>query len=101
MQFETIVRPPVFRLLPSISIYFRHAASPAAAAIDCLGGLCSQPLVRLELGKDDKVVNEEALLTDGDQRIREVRVFADGAVYVLTDGEGGKFLKLTPKQNIK
>jgi glucose/arabinose dehydrogenase len=26
-----------------------------------------------------------------------VRVFQDGAVYVLTDGAGGKLLKLTPK----
>jgi len=48
-------------------------------------------------GQDDKVVNEEPLLTDLDQRIRDVRVFQDGAVYVLTDGGGGKLLKLTPK----
>ena len=56
-----------------------------------------QAIYRLELGKDDKVVNEEALLTDLNQRIRDVRVFGDGAVYVLTEGAGGKLLKLTPK----
>ena len=49
------------------------------------------------MGKDDKVVNEEALLTDLNERIRDVRVFPDGAVYVLTDGASGKLLKLTPQ----
>ncbi len=53
-------------------------------------------LIRLELGKDDKVKNEEPLLTDLNQRIRDVRVFNDGAVYVLTDGANAKLLKLTP-----
>ena len=30
-------------------------------------------------------------------RIRDVQVFADGAVYVLTEGANGKLLKVTPK----
>lgn len=61
-----------------------------------VGGLTSQSLERLTLGRDDKVVNEEPLLTDLHQRIRDVRVGKDGAVYVLTDGNGAKLLKLTP-----
>ena len=51
---------------------------------------------RLELTKDDKVKNEEPLLTSLNQRIRDVRVGKDGAVYVLTDGANAKLLKLTP-----
>jgi len=62
-----------------------------------VGGLAGRALFRLELGKDDKVVNEEALITNLGARIRDVRVFQDGAVYVLTEGAGGKLLKLTPK----
>jgi len=62
-----------------------------------VGALAGQALLRLELGNDDKVKNEEPLLTDLNQRIRDVRVFNDGAVYVLTDGPNAKFLKLTPK----
>jgi hypothetical protein len=54
---------------------------------------------RLELGKDDKVINEEPPLTDLNQRIRDVRVFQDGAVYVQTDGSGGRLLKLTPNNS--
>ena len=64
-----------------------------------IGGLAGQAIFRLELNKDDKVVNEEPLLTDLNQRIRDVRVFQDGAVYVLTDGPGGKLLKLTPNNS--
>lgn len=61
-----------------------------------VGALAGQALLRLELSKDDKVKNEEPLLTDINQRIRDVRVFKDGAVYVLTDGANAKLLKLTP-----
>ena len=30
-------------------------------------------------------------------RIRDVQVFPDGAVYLLTEGANGKLLKVTPK----
>ena len=50
-------------------------------------------LDRLEM-KGGKVVAEEALLVDQKQRIRDVRIGPEGAVYVLTDD--GKLLKLTP-----
>ena len=61
-----------------------------------VGALAARELIRLELGKDDKVKNEEPLLTDINERIRDVRVFSDGAVYVLTDGANAKLLKLMP-----
>ncbi len=59
-----------------------------------IGGMKDRDLVRLTLD-GDKVVGEERLLADLKQRIRDVRVGPDGAVYVLTDG--GSLLKLTPK----
>ena len=59
-------------------------------------GALAPKTLRLEMAKDDMVKNEEPLLTDLNPRIRDVRVFKDGAVYVLTDGPGAKFLKLTP-----
>jgi glucose/arabinose dehydrogenase len=86
---------PVFA--PSGMAFYTGNLFPKWKSSVFIGGLRSQALIRLEIGKDDKVVNEEALLTDVDQRIRDVRVFSDGAVYVLTDGVGGKLLKLTPK----
>lgn len=52
-------------------------------------------LDRITLSADDKVVSEEPLLTEINQRIRDVRVGPEGALYVLTDGTS--LLKLTPK----
>lgn len=60
-----------------------------------IAGLSSKALVRLRL-KDDLVVGEERLLTDRDERIREVVQGPDGAVYLLTDGNDASLLKLTP-----
>ncbi len=59
-----------------------------------IGALRGKLLDRIALA-GDKVVNEEALLTDQESRVRDVRTGPDGAVYVVTDD--GKLLKLTPK----
>jgi glucose/arabinose dehydrogenase len=70
-----------------------------------VGMLNGRLLDRIKL-VDGKVVEEEAMLSDMKQRIRDVRVGADGAVYVLTDSGGtaitettpatGQLLKITP-----
>jgi len=58
--------------------------------------LVGRAVVRLVL-KDDRVVAEERLLTDLNTRIRGVAEGPDGALYVLTDGNTGKILRLVPK----
>jgi aldose sugar dehydrogenase len=60
-----------------------------------VAGLSSKALIRLVL-EDDKVVGEERLITDRAARMREVVQGPEGALYVLTDGDEGKLLKLTP-----
>jgi len=47
--------------------------------------------------ENDKVVGEERLITDREARIREVVQGPEGALYLLTDGDEGKLLKLTPE----
>ena len=60
------------------------------------GGLSGQRLERLVL-ESDKVVAVEHLLADRHERIRDVRVAPDGAVFVLTDDDkDGKVLRLGP-----
>jgi glucose/arabinose dehydrogenase len=51
--------------------------------------------------QNDRVVGEEHLLKDMDERIREVVQGPDDALYLLTDDDDGKLLKLTPGQKVK
>jgi glucose/arabinose dehydrogenase len=84
-------------IAPSSLAFYQGNLFPQWKSSVLIGALAGQAIFRLELGKDDKVINEEPLVMDLGSRIRDVRVFADGAVYVLTEGAGGKLLKLTPK----
>jgi glucose/arabinose dehydrogenase len=59
-----------------------------------LGALADHDLIRLSL-KGDRIVGEERLLKDLGARIRDVRVSDDGDIYVLTDEDNGRLLKLT------
>jgi glucose/arabinose dehydrogenase len=61
-----------------------------------VGALKFHYLARLEL-KDGKVVREEKLLQDIDQRIRDVREGPDGLLYVLTDESNGELIRLLPQ----
>jgi glucose/arabinose dehydrogenase len=54
--------------------------------------------VRRLVMKGDKVVGEETLLADLGERIRDIRQGPDGALYILTDNEKGRILKLVPKR---
>lgn len=62
-----------------------------------VAGLSSKALVRLVI-QGDRVVGEERLITDRDARIRDVVQGPEGALYVLTDGDEAKLLKLTPEK---
>ncbi|MDP9415200.1 MAG: PQQ-dependent sugar dehydrogenase, partial [Pseudomonadota bacterium] len=44
----------------------------------------------------DQVTGEERLLTERNARIREVVQGPDGALYLLTDAENGRLLKMAP-----
>lgn len=58
-----------------------------------IGALAGQALWRLQLD-GDRVVAREALLTDLGERIRDVRMGPDGALYLLTDSGNGRILRL-------
>jgi aldose sugar dehydrogenase len=59
-----------------------------------VGALAGKALVRLVL-EGDKVIGEERLLTERNQRIRDVRQGPDGLIYVLT--QDGSMLRIAPK----
>jgi aldose sugar dehydrogenase len=60
-----------------------------------LGALADRSLIRLSL-EGDRIVGEERLLKELGERIRDVRVGANGKVYVLTDEGDGRLLQLDP-----
>ena len=82
---------------PALSGMAFLAGHPDSAWNDSLllGALAGQSLIRLSLD-GDRIVAEERLLTDLRHRIRDVRVAADGRVYVLTDASDGQLLRLMP-----
>ena len=62
-----------------------------------VGSLKFQYLNRIVL-EGGKVVREEKLLTDLNQRIRDVRQGPDGLIYVLTDASNGQLIRLLPSK---
>jgi glucose/arabinose dehydrogenase len=59
------------------------------------GALKFELLSRLKLD-GDRVVQEERLLQGLHERIRDVRQGPDGALYLLTDNDAGRILRLVP-----
>jgi glucose/arabinose dehydrogenase len=60
------------------------------------GGLSGQLLVRLDM-EGDAVVGEERLFEGQLGRIRDVRVGPDGAIYLLTDADNGRLIRVAPE----
>lgn len=60
-----------------------------------VGALAGAHLRRLEL-EGDKVVAQEVLLQALGERIRDVKSGPDGTLYVLTDSNRGKLIRLEP-----
>lgn len=83
-------------LAPSGMAFYDANLFPAWKGSLFVGGLKPEHLARLTL-KGDRVVGEEWLLTKLGERIRDVVVGPDGAVYLLTDNPRGRVLKLAPK----
>ncbi len=59
-----------------------------------IGGLASTALVRLVV-RGNRVVGEERLLTDRHERIRDAVEGPDGAVWIVTDDDPGKLLRVS------
>lgn len=60
------------------------------------GGLSGQLMVRLDV-EGDTIVGEERLFAGQLGRIRDVRVGPDGAIYLLTDEDNGRLIRVAPE----
>lgn len=89
---------PIHYWVPSIGVsgmafYTSDTIAPWKGNL-FVGGLAIPQLVRLELD-GDKIVHEEALLTDLGSRIRTVKQGPDGALYLLTDNGEDSILRVS------
>ena len=93
------MQDPLWHWTPSIApsgmTFYTGELFPAWKGSLFNGALKFQLLSRLEL-KGDRVVKEERLLQDLNERIRDVRQGPDGALYLLTDNEAGRILRVSP-----
>jgi len=88
---------PIHHWTPSIGVsgmaFYTGDAIPEWQGSLFVGGLARPGLYRLTLD-GNKVTGEERLLADMGARIRDVRQGPDGAIYLLTDEEDGRLLRI-------
>jgi glucose/arabinose dehydrogenase len=93
------MQQPVYFWTPDIApagiAFYTGRQFPAWKDNLFVSALAGKSLLRLVIDRD-RVVSEERLLVELNQRIRGVAEGPDGALYVLTDGNAGKILRLTP-----
>jgi glucose/arabinose dehydrogenase len=84
-------------IAPSGMAFYQGNLFPAWKVNVLIGGLATRILVRLTLD-GEKVTGEERLLQDVRERIRDVRVGPDGAIYLATDSSNGRILRVKPAE---
>jgi glucose/arabinose dehydrogenase len=88
---------PIYYWTPSIApsgmMFYKGTLFPEWKGNLFIGALAGKHLVRLVVNEKN-IISEEKLLIDI-ARIRDVAEGPDGAIYLLTDEENGKLLKLT------
>ena len=94
------IEPPVHYWVPSIAtsglLFYTGERFPQWRGNAFVGGLAAQQLSRLELD-GNRVVHEEVLFKGTlNQRIRDVEQGPDGLIYLLTDEDDGKLLRIEP-----
>ena len=84
-------------IAPSGLAVYRGGAHPDLDGKLLVGALAARGLVQLRVGKDTGLLVEEGRWLLGlKARIRDVRVSPDGQIYLLTDEDRGRLLRLVP-----
>ena len=89
---------PFYYWVPSIATssmtFYTSDAYPAWKGSLFVGALVAKLVARLEFGADGKVKAEERIPIG--ERVRDIRQGPDGALYLVTDEDAGRLLRLTP-----
>ena len=83
-------------IAPSGLAVYRGTAFPAWDGNLLVGALVDKE-VRMLVMQGHRVVGEQVLFSEIGERIRDVRVGPDGYIYLLTDGDQGKLIRVTPE----
>jgi aldose sugar dehydrogenase len=83
-------------IAPSGLAVYRGALWPQWQGDLIIGALVNQEVRRLDVDAAGKVVGQERIFPKIKARIRDVRVAPDGAVWLTTDEDAGKVLRVTP-----
>lgn len=83
-------------IAPAGMAFYQADAFPAWKGSLLIGALAGKHVARLTLD-GERVVGEERLFTELGERIRDVIVGPDGALYLATDNTQGRVLKVAPK----
>ncbi|WP_029418262.1 PQQ-dependent sugar dehydrogenase [Brevundimonas bacteroides] len=88
---------PVYYWDPSIApggqVFYEGAMFPEWNGNLLVAALKDKHIARLVL-ENGRVVGEERLLTDLGERVRDIAIAPDGAVWVITDEDNGKLVRL-------
>jgi glucose/arabinose dehydrogenase len=91
---------PVYYWKPSIAtssvLFYTGDLFPGWKGNVLVGALKFMQVQRLIM-KDGEVVQHETLAEDIGQRVRDLRQGPDGAVYLVTDAEDGRIVRMTPQ----
>ncbi|MGH7279510.1 MAG: PQQ-dependent sugar dehydrogenase, partial [Candidatus Rokuibacteriota bacterium] len=82
-------------IAPSGAVFYTGDAFPDWRGDLLVGSLRPGRLVRLRI-ENNRVVREERYLADLRTRIRDVRQGPDGSIYLLTDSDDGRIVKVQP-----
>jgi len=82
-------------IAPGGAAFYDGAAFPEWQGNLFVSGLGGKHLVRLVV-EGDRIVGEERLLTDQGHRIRDVQVAADGSLWVVTDEDDCRLMRIAP-----
>ena len=98
---EAGMEQPVYFWTPDVAPagigFYTGKLFPAWQGDLFVSALAGKYLVRLALN-GERVTGEQRLLTELNSRIRGVSEGPDGALYVMTDGNAGKIVRLVPKK---
>lgn len=83
-------------IAPSGCTFYTGTAIPEWKNNMFIAALAGQHLVRLVI-KNNKVIGEERLLLDQHQRIRDVVMGPDGNLWVVTDADSGRLIRISKK----